>query len=467
MKTSERSNTAQNSQIQEKISTYKKSGINKVKVAITDIDGVMRGKYISLEKFEGVLNGTGGFCDCVFGWDTNDVLYDNAKFTGWHTAYPDALYKIDLNSERMIPDEQVPLYLADFVASDGHSSHPVCPRNVLKRVLQKAEDMGLGCNLAFEYEFFVFDETPQSVRDKNYHNLKPFTPGMFGYSILRNSTQSDLFRDLMDYFTSMNIEIEGLHCETGPGVLEAAIKYGSALDSCDNANIFKTFSKVFFQKRQLMATFMAKSNVNFPGSGGHIHQSLYDAKTKKNLFFDAEQKHSMSPLMQSYIAGQMKYLKSFLMLVSPTINSYARLVKGFWAPTAVGWGVENRTTALRVIPGSEKSQRVEFRVAAADANPYLAAAAVLGAGLLGIQENLKLGAPLVGNAYEAQDKLPPEQQLPNNLGEAADNLEESKVARDLFGADFVEHFLISRRWEVREYQKAVTDWQLQRYFEII
>jgi glutamine synthetase len=453
--------------IQAKIATYKKTGINKVKVAVTDIDGVMRGKYVSLEKFEGILHGTGGFCDCVFGWDTNDVLYDNAKFTGWHTAYPDALYKIDLKSERMIPDEQVPLYLADFVAGDGQSLHPICPRNVFKRVLQKAEDMGLGCNLAFEYEFFVFDETPQSVREKNYHNLKPLTPGMFGYSILRNSAQSDLFQDLMDYFGAMNVEIEGLHCETGPGVLEAAIKYGPALTSCDNANIFKTFSKVFFQKRQLMATFMAKSNVNLPGSGGHIHQSLFDAKTKKNLFHEAGQKYSMSPIMQSYLAGQMKYLKSFLALTSPTINSYTRLVKGFWAPTAIAWGIENRTAALRVIPGTEKGQRIEFRVAAADANPYLAAAAVLGAGLLGIQEKLKLGDPLVGNAYEVQDKLPPDQQLPSNLSEAADNLEESKVAKELFGAEFVDHFVSSRRWEVREYQKAVTDWQLQRYFEII
>jgi glutamine synthetase len=467
MKDLVQSSLSRESLIEAKIATYKKAGINKVKVAVTDIDGVMRGKYVSLEKFEGILNGTGGFCDCVFGWDMNDVLYDNAKFTGWHTAYPDALYKIDLKSERMIPDEQVPFYLADFVGENGQSLHPICPRNVFKRVLQKAEDMGLGSNLAFEYEFFVFDETPQSVRDKNYQNLKPLTPGMFGYSVLRNSTQSDLFQDLMDYFQAMNVEIEGLHCETGPGVLEAAIKYGPALTSCDNANIFKTFSKVFFQKRQLMATFMAKSNVSLPGSGGHIHQSLFDAKSKKNLFFEAGQKHSMSPIMQSYLAGQMKYLKSFLALTSPTINSYTRLVKGFWAPTAIAWGIENRTAALRVIPGSEKSQRIEFRVAAADANPYLAAAAVLGAGLLGIEENLKLGDPLVGNAYEVQDKLPPDQQLPSNLSEAADNLEDSKVAKELFGAPFVDHFVSSRRWEVREYQKAVTDWQLQRYFEII
>jgi glutamine synthetase len=451
----------------EKISAYKKSGINKIKLGVTDIDGVMRGKYLSLDKFESVLNGTGGFCDCVFGWDMNDVLYDNAKFTGWHTAFPDALFKIDVSTERMIPDENIPFFLADFVDKDGQGSHPICPRNVLKRVLDKAHDMGIGFNLAFEYEFFLFDETPQSVREKNYHNLKPLTPGMFGYSVIRNSAQSDLFQGLMDYLGAMDVEIEGLHCETGPGVWEAAIKYDDALRSCDKAAIFKTFSKVFLQKRNIMATFMARWNTNLPGSGGHMHQSVYSLKTGKNLFFDKKGQHGMSSLMESYLAGQIKYSKAFLAMVSPTINSYTRLVKGFWAPTALAWGVENRTTALRVIPGSEKSQRVEFRVAAADANPYLAAAAVLGAGLLGIEEKLKLGRPVTGNAYEVQNKLSEDFQLPGNLAEAVDNLEKSSKARSLFGKEFVEHFLISRRWEVREYQKAVTDWQLQRYFEII
>ncbi len=450
-----------------KLAAYKKAGINKVKIAVTDIDGVMRGKYFSLDKFESIVQGTGGFCDCVFGWDVADVLYDNAKFTGWHTAYPDALYKIDLGTERLIPDENVPFFIADFVASDGKTEHSICPRNILRKVLKSAEDMGLGLNLSFEYEFFLFDETPQSVRDKNYHNLKSLTPGMFGYSMIRNSTQSDLFQGLMDYFTAFNVEIECLHCETGPGVWEAAIKYDTALSSADKANLFKTFTKVYLQKRDIMATFMARWNTSLPGLGGHMHQSVFDLKTKKNLFHNPKEKYNMSPLMQSYIAGQLKYSKSFLAMVSPTINSYTRLVKGFWAPTTVAWGVENRTTAIRVVPGSEKSQRVEYRVAAADANPYLAAAAVLGAGLLGIQEKLKLGPPVLGNAYAVQDKLPEALQLPSNLAESIANLEKSKPAKDLFGADFVEHFAISRRWEVREYEKAVTDWQLQRYFEII
>jgi glutamine synthetase len=449
------------------IQKLKDSGINKVKIAVTDIDGVMRGKYLSLEKFAGLSASTGGFCDCVFGWDMADVLYDNAKFTGWHTAYPDALYRIDGKTQRLIPDEKVPFFIADFVAADGKGPHPVCPRNVLKRVLQRAEKLGLGANLAFEYEFFVFNETPESVREKNYRNLKPYTPGMFGYSVIRSSTQSDLFQGMMDYFAAMDVEIEALHCETGPGVLEAAIKYDSALNACDKAGIFKTFSKVFCQKRGLMATFMARWNTSLPGLGGHVHQSLYDLKSGKNIFHDGNSEHTMSPLMRQYVAGQLKYLKSFLALCAPTINSYTRLVKGFWAPTAVAWGVENRTTSLRVIPGSEKSQRVEFRVTAADANPYLAAAAVIAAGVLGIEEKLTLGEPIRGNAYEVQDKLPEASQLPSNLNGAIANLEQSKIAREVFGADFVEHFLSTRRWEVREYEKAVTDWQLQRYFEII
>lgn len=453
--------------IQDKIATYRKSGINKVKIAVTDLDGVMRGKYLSLDKFENLIENTGGFCDCIFGWDVADILYDNAKFTGWHTAYPDALFRIDFTSERMIPDENVPFFLADFVTSDGKSMHPVCPRNVLKRVLQKAEGMGFGAHWAFEYEFFLFNETPQSVREKNYQNLKPLTPGMFGYSVIRNSTHSELFQGLMDYFQNMQVELEAVHCETGPGAWEAAIKYDSALASCDKASIFKTFAKVFFQKRNLMATFMARWNANLPGLGGHMHQSLFDIKTGKGLFFDSKEKFTMSPLMQSYLAGQIKYMKSFLVMCSPTINSYTRLVKGFWAPTAVAWGVENRTTALRVIPGSEKSQRVEFRVAAADANPYLAAAAMLGAGLLGIEEKLKLTAPITGNAYAVQDQLPEEFQLPSSLGASVLNLEKSDKARETFGKEFVEHFAITRRWEVREYEKAITDWQLQRYFEII
>ncbi len=453
--------------VKDKLKEYNNKGINKVKVAITDIDGVLRGKYISLKKFESLFKDGGGFCDCVFGWDVADILYENpVKFTGWHTAYPDAKFKLDVSTERILPDENVAFFLADFV-TDGNDDHPVCPRKMLKRVLKKAEDMGFGVNLAFEYEFFLFDETPHSIREKNYRNLKPLTPGMFGYSVIRNSTYSDLFHDFMDYFSLMNVPIEGLHCETGPGVWEAAIEYDEALSSADKASLFKTFTKVFFQKRDVVPTFMARWNLEYPGQSGHIHQSLFDLKSNDSLFYDSKKENSMSTIMEHYVAGQIKYLKTFLALAAPTVNSYTRLVKGFWAPTASTWGVENRTTALRVIPGSEKSQRVEFRVGSADANPYLASAAMVGAGLLGIEQKLKLTAPVTGNAYEVQDSLPQEMQLSTCLKDSVDCLRNSTEARKIFGSEFVDHFISSREWEVMEHEKAITDWQLKRYFEII
>ncbi len=452
---------------EKKIREYKKKNLNRVKIAVTDVDGVLRGKILTLEKFESVLQNAGGFCDCVFGWDVNDNLYDNTEFTGWHTAFPDALYKIDVSTERLIPHEKMPFFLADFVDSDGKSEHPVCPRVVLKRVLNRAKAMGFGVNLAFEYEFFLFEETPHSVREKNYANLKPFTPGMFGYSVIRNSTQSALANDFLDFCEKMKISIEGLHCETGPGVWEAALSYENALEAVDRASLFKTFSKVFFQRRGLMATFMARWNAEYPGQSGHIHQSLYDLKTGRNVFYNKSDSHHMSETMKSYVAGQVMYMKPFLSLAAPTVNSYARLVKGYWAPTAAAWGIENRTTALRVIPGNQKSQRVEFRAGAADANPYLAAAATIGAGLLGIEKKMKLGKPTQGNAYDLQKDFHENFQFPTNLRDSAKNLAASKEAKEILGREFVNHFVSTREWEVREYERSINDWQLKRYFEII
>lgn len=441
--------------------------VKHVKIGVTDIDGVMRGKYLAVDKFASILKSSGGFCDCIFGWDVNDVLYDNTKFTGWHTAYPDALFKVDFDTKRLLPEEDTQFFLGEFVDNDGESAHSICPRSLLRRVLRKAQSMGFGVQLAFEYEFFIFDETAHTAREKNYTNLKSFTPGMFGYSVLRNSTHGELFKEFLAYFSKLEVPIEGLHCETGPAVWEAALRYDDAFAAADKAAIFKTFTKVFFEKRNLMATFMAKWNASLPGQSGHIHQSLYDLKTGQPIFYAKNEANHMSDVMKSYVAGQMKYMKSFLALTTPTINSYARLVKGFWAPTATTWGVENRTTALRVIPGSEKSQRVEYRVGSADANPYIAAAAVIGAGLLGIEKKLKLGKPLTGNAYEVQDSLPEEVQFPTNLRDSTANLTASREAKELFGKEFVDHFIATRIWEVREYEKAVTDWQLKRYFEII
>jgi glutamine synthetase len=454
--------------MEKRLAQWDREGVRRIKLALTDIDGVMRGKYLSLDKFASVAKDGGAFCDCVLGWDSDDKLYDNVRFTGWHTAFPDAHYRLDLASERRLVDEGgVPFFLGEFVAEKATDRHPLCPRGLLQKVLDRAKGMGYGAKIGFEYEFFVFDETPHTVREKGFKNLKPFTPGNFGYSVIRSSAESDIYNGLMDYASSLGCAIEGLHCETGPGVMEAALAADEALRGADNAAIFKTFTKVFFQKRGKMATFMAKWSLDHPGQSGHMHQSLFDLKTGESVMHKQGGREGMSPLMENYVAGMQKFLKPFLCMFAPTVNSYTRLVKGAWAPTSATWGVENRTTALRVIPGSKKSQRVEFRLGAADGNPYLVAAACIASGLLGIEQKLKLGDPVKGSAYAVQDKLPEGLRLPSNLRDSLGNLRASKDAIEVFGADFVEHFANSREWEVREHEKAITDWQLQRYFEII
>lgn len=434
-----------------------------VKVGVHDSDGILRGKYLHVDKFQGALEKGFGFCDVVLGWDANDQLYDNTTYTGWHTAYPDAPVRVLLDSCREVPTEPGMLF---FLCEFAPPADAVCPRNTLKRVLAKAKAMGFEVRCGFEYEFFMFAETPQSVREKGFKNLKPISPGFFGYSVLRNSVYAEWYRDLLDLAEKMDFGIEGLHTETGAGALEAALRVSTGVDSADKAALFKTFAKVLAERRGWMASFMAKWSKDWPGAGGHIHMSLWrGTKGTKSAFHDPQSAFGMSETMRSFVAGQQLLMPEFLAMVAPTVNSYRRLIPGYWAPTVATWGVENRTTALRVIPGSEKSTRVEYRVAAADANPYLALAAAVASGLWGIENKLKLGEPVKGNAYAKQhaDRL----QLPRTLMEAAERLKQSKAAKELFGKPFVDHFAATREWEEREFRKHVSDWELDRYFEII
>ena len=431
-----------------------------VKLGVFDTDGVLRGKYVSKSKFMSVIEGGFGFCDVVLGWDSNDQLYDNVKFTGWHTGYPDASVRLLPETGRYLPTEDGVLFLGEFVGE----AEKVCPRGILRKVIEKARSMGFEPFSACEYEFFMFDETPDTIREKGYRNLKTWTPGNFGYSVLRSSVHSDFYDDLMQLAVTMDFEIEGLHTETGPGVLEAAIAVDNTLASGDKAALFKTFTKVLAQKHDLMATFMAKWSPHHAGQSGHIHLSLQDSQGK-SVFYDPKGEHNMSAAMRHFTAGCQVLMPQVLAMVASTVNSYTRLIPGFWAPTNPTWGVENRTCALRVVPGSEKSQRLEYRIAAADANPYLALAAALMSGLYGIENELEPSEMIVGNAYDKPSD--PETALPTTLWDAAQRLKACQPARDILGDTFVDHFAATREWEEREFRKHITDWELQRYFEII
>jgi glutamine synthetase len=444
------------------VEEVRSSPATRVKVAVSDTDGVLRGKYLHKEKFLSAVESGFGFCNVVFGWDSNDQTYDNTTWTGWHTGFPDALAQLDLSTFRRVPwDDNVPFFLGEFIEADGNPL-PVCPRQLYKRVLARAEKMGFQVLAGLEYEWFNFRETPKSLADKGYIRPEPISPGMFGYSLIRAGQNQPFFRALMEELPAFGVPVEGLHTETGPGVFEAAVLYAPGIEAADRGILFKHAAKDIGQRFGIMPSFMAKWNTQYPGCSGHIHQSLSDGK--KNVFYDAKHPHRMSKLFESYLAGQLALLEDIQAMYAPTVNSYKRLVDGMWAPVKRTWGIDNRTSTLRVIPGSPKSTRLESRCPGADINPYIALAAVVGAGLWGIEKKLKLkDAPLEGDAAKAA-KIP---RLPRNLMHATENLKRSKAARELFGETFVDHFVRTREWEWRQFQDAVTDWETKRYFEII
>jgi glutamine synthetase len=445
------------------VENLQERGIKRVKVGGFDIDGVLRGKYISLSKLRSALEHGFGFCDVIFGWDISDKLYDNGKVTGAHTGYPDALAILDPSTLRDIPWEPgVVAMLADFRDEQGND-HPGCPRSLCRKVLKRAESLGFSTKIGFEFEFWFFKESSASLEAKGYRNLIPVTPGMFGYSWLRAGQQSELMQAIFDEMEAFGIEIEGLHTETGPGVYEAALRYDEGLKAVDKAALFKTSLKQIASRFDLSVTFMAKWNADLPGSSGHIHQSLW--KGTRNAFANPEglATSELAVDLQQYVAGQLAMMRDFTALISPTINSYKRYVPGVWAPMTASWAIENRTCALRVLePHHAKAARVEVRQGAADINPYLGVAASLAAGLYGMEKQLQLPEASSGDASQNTD---PSQCLPATLAEATRCLKESELARELLGEEFVDHYVRTREWEVRQYQRAVSDWELRRYFE--
>jgi glutamine synthetase len=444
------------------LTAIRQSGATKVKVACSDIDGILRGKILHRDKFFGAADRGFGFCDVVFGWDSGDQCYDNTQVTGWQHGFPDALARLDLGTLRRVPwDDGIPFVLGEFVNADG-TPYPVCPRQVLKRVLRRAEQLGFQPMAGMEFEWFNFAETPKSWASKQGVGPEPLTPGMFGYSLLRMADHRGFFNALMDEMAAFDVPIEGLHTETGPGVYEAALVFTGALEQADRAILFKTGAKEIGKRFGIMPSFMAKWSARYPGCSGHIHQSLSDGQS--NLFYGAGSPRGMSPLFDSYLAGQVACLMEFAPLFWPTINSYKRLVDGFWAPVKPTWGLDNRTASFRVIGGSPKATRLETRCPGADVNPYLAMAAVIAAGMHGVEKGLTLTTPpITGTNQGAEDVA----RAPRSLIRATQVFQHSDIARDWLGDTFVDHFAATREWEYRQWQDAVTDWELKRYFEII
>jgi glutamine synthetase len=431
-----------------------------VTVGVFDTDGILRSTCLSRQKFFSALDHGFEFCSLLLGWDSNDQPYDNVTFTGRHTGYPNIPMHIRPTTCRELPFEKSVLFLAEFAPP----ADAICPRAILRRVLNIAHDMELTPFASFAYEFYLFAETARSLRVKHYKDLQPLRPGQLGYSVLRNTVAGEFHQALLALCEAMDYPLESLHNASGPGMLEAVISVDNAEVAADKAALFKTFSKVLAQRSDLLATFMAKWSADHPGSSGYIHLSLKDSDGNAP-FYDAKQPHNISQDLRHFIGGQQKLMPQLLAMMAPTVNAYTRLLSGYPAPTVASWGIENRTCALRVIPGDTDSQRVELRVAAADANPYIVLAAALASGLWGMENKIAPEAPVQGNAHE--QTFSQALTLPTALWEATQMLKISQMARDWFGDAFVDYFTATREWETREFQKHISDWEISRYFEII
>lgn len=458
----------------------------KVKVAGIDVDGVLRGKFMSKDKFLGAVASEGfGFCSVIFGWDMHDSVYTRElAISNKENGYCDIMASIDLSTFRRIPwENNVPFFLVSFF--DPKTSAPICadPRGVLRKVVDNAAARNLECISGVEFEYFNFKETPESVAQKGFTRLQPLTPGMHGYSLLRTQLNQEYFHALFDESLKFGIDIEGHHTETGPGVLETALAYTSAMRIADNAILYKFLAKSVGLKHGVLPSFMAKPWGNLPGCSGHVHVSLKD-REGRNAFSlsEADRDHGranaafedtryLSQLGEHFLAGVLDGLPDVMPMLVPTINGYKRLVGGeaFWAPNAVTYGYDSRAASIRIIsPPSvpPSATRLEVRVPGADMNPYFALSAIFQLGMRGITKQLELTTPPI-STYQSYPARKEVISLPSSLEDATNAMmRPDSIAREVFGDDFVDHFGATREHEVRLWNAAVTNWEVERYLEL-
>lgn len=439
---------------------FERQSIGTVQFGAPDVDGLFRGKRVPAQYFlDSVAHKGSMIADILFGWDITDTLMDGLKHSGWHTGYADLVLMPDLGTIKAVPWEAgVATAICDVGTPDG-APVEIAPRRVLRRQIERAAGLGYAFSIGYELEFYLFKETPYTVIEKDYRNLVPATPELSTYSLHRLAMIDDVIREIRDQMNAYGVPVEASNTEYGPGQVEINIEHCPPLEAADRVLLYKDGVRQIAERHGYVACFMAKVSGDGAGSSGHIHQSIRPReRPEENAFWDAGARGE-SELMRKAIAGQIAAMPELTLFCCPTVNSYKRTIEGSWAPTSASWGRDNRTTALRVIAREPGSCRIEHRLPGADANPYLAIAACMAGALHGIEHDLTLPEPVVGDAY-AQRQV----RLPASLEEAISALEEGTVSRGAFGDEFVDHFLATRRWERDRHREAVSDWERRRYF---
>ena len=444
----------------------------KAKVAGGDIDTVltagvdMQGRLIGkrfLAKFfvESAYGETHG-CNYLLADDIDMEPVPGYKAASWSKGYGDFVLKPDLATIRVTPWlEKTALVLCDIQDHHTHEDLPHSPRGILKRQAARLKERGYLAYFASELEFYLFDDTYATARAKRWHDLGTASPYIEDYLIDLTSKEERVMRRLRNEMDAAGIPIENSKGEWGAGQEEINVRYAEVLEMADRHAVLKNGAKEIAHLEGKAITFMAKYDYARAGSSSHIHNSLWSADGKKPLFFDPKAEYTMTPLMRSWVAGQLKYARELTWFLCPYVNSYKRFQAGTFAPTKTAWSRDNRTAGFRLCGEGTKGIRIECRIGGADLNPYLAFAALIAAGLAGIDEKLELAKPFEGDAYQAARLT----EIPKTLREAIDTLSKSKMLKAALGEEVIEHYLHTARWEQMEYDRRVTDWELHRGFE--
>ncbi|MEV6027303.1 glutamine synthetase family protein [Streptomyces sp. NPDC052036] len=433
--------------------------IDTVVLAFPDMQGRLQGKRFAARFFldEVLEHGTEG-CNYLLAVDTEMNTVDGYEMSSWDRGYGDFALHPDLGTLRRVPwHEGTALVVADLAWSDG-SPVAAAPRRILRHQLERLAALGLTAQVGTELEFIVFKDTYEQAWDANYRALTPANQYNIDYSVLGTGRIEPLLRRIRNEMAAAGLVVESAKGECNPGQHEIAFRYDEALVTCDQHALYKTGAKEIAAQEGVSLTFMAKYNER-EGNSCHIHLSLTDEDGRTVMPGAPDDPGGMSQVMRHFLAGQLAALREFTLLYAPGINSYKRYQPGSFAPTAVAWGHDNRTCALRVV-GHGRSLRFENRVPGGDVNPHLAVAGMVAAGLYGIEQQLELPDPCPGNAYSAEYE-----HIPTTLREAAELWENSAVAKAAFGDEVVAHYLNMARVELAAFDAAVTDWELRRSFE--
>ncbi|MEU4036454.1 glutamine synthetase family protein [Streptomyces collinus] len=431
--------------------------IDTVVLAFPDMQGRLQGKRFAARFFldEVLGHGTEG-CNYLLAVDTEMNTVDGYAMSSWDRGYGDFAMHPDVSTLRRVPwHPGTALLVADLAWHDG-SPVVAAPRQILRRQLDRLAELGYTAQVGTELEFIVFKDSYEQAWDAGYRDLTPVNRYNIDYSVLGTGRIEPLLRRLRNDMAGAGLTVESAKGECNPGQHEIAFRYDEALVTCDQHALYKTGAKEIAAQEGVSLTFMAKFNER-EGNSCHIHLSLTDADGANAMAGDGD--GGMSDVMRHFLAGQLAALRDFSLLYAPNINSYKRFQPGSFAPTAVAWGPDNRTCALRVV-GHGRSLRFENRLPGGDVNPYLAVAGLVAAGLYGIERRLELPEPCTGNAYAADLA-----HVPTTLREAAELWETSPIAKAAFGEEVVAHYRNMARVEVEAYDAAVTDWELRRSFE--